>query len=257
MLREVAPHIASLKLDIPLKVEIGGSPVRPFSRLELLVLDVRDTSMWAPIAVDSTLRALHAEHVREVHFTNANKTVVAKCMDLVRRAAVCIVIHDGDTGHIGFVDQRGYERHASGAFINSTPFLYTPDFFASIKHLALSGSISHLEMPLLFSSFPRDLQDLTIWFGDESSVRGCLIPVLEWRSSGGGCCAQLSSLRLTTAWPLKGPRARRADPPRLSISTVRGFLDYIHGRDAGHVQIILDGVELKHTSGPLYPLHIS
>ncbi|EJD48266.1 hypothetical protein AURDEDRAFT_162738 [Auricularia subglabra TFB-10046 SS5] len=245
MLRQVSPDVVSLKIDIPF--QLGQLPALPFPYLELLVIDARDATMWAADGeMKATLIALRADHIRELHFVNASRTVVAWCEELVNEAHACLVVDDGDTRYVAFEDCRGFERYVSGQFINGVSSLFNPDLLSTVTTLTLGESLSNLEMELLFRCFPRHLERLVIWFGGAVSSHGTQRRILEWRNTGGGCCARLQRLTLTRTWPLKDRRAGHPGRTCLSPSTVIEFLHHIHGGQVsiGDIQVDLDGVDL-------------
>ncbi|EJD48288.1 hypothetical protein AURDEDRAFT_183606 [Auricularia subglabra TFB-10046 SS5] len=257
MLHDVAPNIESLRIDMPLESQY--SPARPFPRLERLIIDLHHGAMWAFTLISSTLDALRVDQVREVRFTNAGDAIVTRCTQLVVLPCACAVVDDGDGRYISFMDEQGFERHFSGSFVNAVSYISTTLILSTITRLALNDSMFQKELSVLFEGFPEGLQELTLWFGGPSSLNTKRLPVVLWRSSGGGRCLQLRRLVLTKTWPLAGERPGRLGSVSQSATTVYEFLCHLYGREltmSDNVQVCLEGVELKHTDNTLYPFHI-
>ncbi|EJD40722.1 hypothetical protein AURDEDRAFT_170135 [Auricularia subglabra TFB-10046 SS5] len=251
MLHEVVPDLVSITIDIPFSVarRVSEQP-RPFPYLTRLTIDETNVSVWKQQDMDRTVLAFHAGDIPELHFVNARRATVKTCSEFVCIARTCILVDDSDnnTRHIGFVDQRNFERYVYGSFVNNTSFMYNDDckwFWSSITTLTLAHAMPDTELPMLFGCFPEGLEHLRIWFDAGRVLERHETALLRYRDAGSGCCAQLQRLTLTTAWPFRSRRSASSRRVPVNTIAVHAFLRHLHGGRDLDVQIDVEGaVEL-------------
>lgn len=249
MLHEVAPHVVSVKIDIPFGAarRLSECPrlfpqlAREFPYLTRLTIDETNAALWTHEAMQGTVEAFAADGIPELHFVNARRATVTVCSEFVLNAHTCILVDDANARYIGFLDQRNFERRVSGRFVDAVSFMFKPLFWSTITSLTLGDAMPETELPILFSCFPKGLKQLSIWFGGVRTLHRRETELLRYRDAGRGCCAHLERLTLTTSWPFKGQnRASHPWPVPVEMHVVRSFLKHLSDGEP-HVDIEAEG----------------
>ncbi|EJD48309.1 hypothetical protein AURDEDRAFT_123068 [Auricularia subglabra TFB-10046 SS5] len=237
MLCESVPNVGRLGIDTPIAPSPSDPDLAP--DLRYLLIDEANRSVWTRSTTAATLEALHAKDILELHLRNSKPATVRKCLAYLSSSTSCIIVDDGRTRYVQFVDRRHAHTY-TGAFVNETRFLFSKKALAGLTSLTLCATMSTDDLGELFArAFPNNLKDLRVWYGGEHRSLEHREELLRYRTSGWGRCAALQSLTLTTARPIDLISPRATPTPTVPWSIITEFLYHIHGGNIGAVEDVL------------------
>lgn len=102
MLREAAPNVTSLSIDLPIAASISAPG--PALALSSLLIDEGQRAAWSQHRMASTLDALNASNIPELHLDGATS---------------CTIVDDGYSRFVELVDPRHCHVYA-GVFVTDT-----------------------------------------------------------------------------------------------------------------------------------------